>query len=195
MSMSQAALAAFRRQPSAKPAPKIAGLKFVGVDDYRSKGVPARQQATYSELRRQFRGGDLHAFSWDPRAEQWLVWRTEADWLATERNGKVARPDLAAQGHGPEVFEPVAAPKKKATPRKRTAPPAPVAEAAPAPIVPAVVAPAPVPATPAPSPVAGTMVDVSIAGRMAVLIAQVSAHPDPAAALDVLELVAKAWTS
>lgn len=91
-----------RRIPtlSDKPAAYTAGHQ------YRPKGVPAGEQATYWELAGQFRSGDLYAFAYDAKAKRWDVWRTEADWLATERNGEVARPDLAALGHGPAVWSP-----------------------------------------------------------------------------------------
>ena len=101
-----------RRIPSlsTKPAAYTVGHQ------YRPKGVPAGEQATYWELARRFRAGDLYAFSFDPKAKRWDMWRTEADWLATERNSEVERPDLAALGHGPEVWSPVpAAPGRKAT--------------------------------------------------------------------------------
>jgi len=183
VSIDSRALAAFRRQPSPGRIPKLPTkpAAYVTGHQYRPKGVPAKQQPTYWHLAGQFRGGDIYSFSWDPRAEEWLMWRTEADWLATERNGQVARPDLAELGHGPETFEPVAAPKKA---RKRTATPAPVA-----PVVD--VAPVAPPAAPPVAPV-GT-VDVGIAGRIAALISLVSTHRDPAAALDVLEQVAAGW--
>lgn len=86
---------------------------------YRAKGVPAGEQATYWTLAGMFRAGDLYAFSWDAQAARWDVWRTEADWLATERNGQVARPDLAELGHGPAVWEPPTTPPR-ATSRKAT---------------------------------------------------------------------------
>lgn len=94
---------------SDKPAAYVAGHQ------YRAKGVPAAEQGAYWELAGMFRAGDIHAFSWDPQAKRWEVWRTEADWLATERNGQVARPDLAALGHGPEVWAPAPTTPRRAT--------------------------------------------------------------------------------
>ena len=69
----------------------------------RKPTVPRRDTAIYDALSARFRGGDLYAFSYDDGV--WLTWRTEADWLATERNGRVQRPDLAAMGHGPTVHD------------------------------------------------------------------------------------------
>lgn len=93
----------------ARPLPKIGRLTTVGTGPLtKAKGVPAREGSTLTELSTLFRGGDIYAYSWDGRNKVWEVWRTEADWLATERNGAVARPDFAAQGHGPEAYTPSA---------------------------------------------------------------------------------------
>lgn len=139
---------------------------------------PASHDATWTRLSAMFCGGDIYAYAYDPGTEGWLVWRTEADWLATERNGPdgrtVRRPDLAAQGHGPEVFELVEPARVRKS--QRTVPANDRAE------------------TPAPPVAAVNGSDVAaLAGRIAVLVARVSALPDPAAALEVLETVTAGW--
>lgn len=61
--------------------------------------VPARDRDIYNELSARFRAGDIFSFSFDGRG--WLVFTTEADYNAMERNGRIARPDLAVGGRAP----------------------------------------------------------------------------------------------
>jgi hypothetical protein len=115
-------------RPPTRPIPKgpAKPLKFTRGYQYHAKGVPAGEQATYWELARAFRGGDLYAFSWDAKRGAWETWRTEADWLATERNGATARPDLAAAGHGPEIHVTEKPARKPRAARATSPAPAPV---------------------------------------------------------------------
>jgi hypothetical protein len=71
-----------------------------------TRGCPAREEATYTELSGRFRAGQVWAYAWEPREGRWLVWASEADWLATEREGRCRRPDLAELGYGPTVHQP-----------------------------------------------------------------------------------------
>jgi hypothetical protein len=71
-----------------------------------TRSCPAREDATHTELSVRFRAGQVFAYAWDAKAACWLTWATEADWLSTEREGRVRRPDLAALGHGPSVYRP-----------------------------------------------------------------------------------------
>jgi hypothetical protein len=70
-----------------------------------TRSCPAREDATYTALSAAFRAGELFAYAWEPKGGHWLTWATEADWLSTEREGRVPRPDLAALGHGPTVHQ------------------------------------------------------------------------------------------
>jgi hypothetical protein len=74
-------------------------------------GLPPRcEDRTYTLLSEQFRAGRVFAYAWDRDAGCWLTWATEADWLATERNGTVRVP---AAGRGPVVYEPPASVRRR----------------------------------------------------------------------------------
>jgi|SRR5678815_5675359 hypothetical protein len=90
--------------PPVRKIPTLGGLKYVGQSDYHARGVPAKEQEAYWVLAERFRAGEIYSFSWDAERKTWDVWESEADWFATERNGSVRSPELAAAGHGPRTF-------------------------------------------------------------------------------------------
>lgn len=61
--------------------------------------LPASERDIYAALSERFRAGDIYSFSYE--GEMWSTWTTEADYNATERNGKVRDQAAAAAGHGP----------------------------------------------------------------------------------------------
>jgi hypothetical protein len=70
------------------------------------RSAPAREDGTHTALSAAFRSGEVFSYSWEPKGRHWLTWATQADWDATEREGRVRRPDLAALGHGPAIYHP-----------------------------------------------------------------------------------------
>jgi hypothetical protein len=73
-------------------------------------GCPRGEDRTYTLLSEQFRAGRLFAYAWDRDSRCWLTWASEADWLATERNGTVRVP---AAGRGPVAYEPPASVRRR----------------------------------------------------------------------------------
>jgi hypothetical protein len=69
----------------------------------RSPRYPRADQAIYQRLAQAFRDGDIWSFSFENG--RWTTWTWQEDWDATERSGKVRRPELVAQGYGPHDWE------------------------------------------------------------------------------------------